>query len=69
MHRVKANTNVKVDLYVNGEILEPGEDKRLISQIPLRDKMVFTILQLLVHYRMRIHIWSRAVCLYTLVIK
>jgi ubiquitin carboxyl-terminal hydrolase 9/24 len=37
---VKANTNVKVDLYVNGEILEPGEDKRLISQIPLKDKMV-----------------------------
>ncbi|XP_053404353.1 probable ubiquitin carboxyl-terminal hydrolase FAF-X isoform X2 [Mercenaria mercenaria] len=42
LHRVKANTNVKVDLYVNGEILEPGEDKRLISQIPLRDKMLIT---------------------------
>ncbi|KAL4220567.1 putative ubiquitin carboxyl-terminal hydrolase FAF-X [Mactra antiquata] len=42
LHRVKANTNVKVDLYVNGEILEPGEDKRLISQVPLRDKMLIT---------------------------
>ena len=40
LHRVKASSNVKVDLYVNGEILDPSEDKRLISQIPLRDKMV-----------------------------
>ena len=31
---------MKVDLYVNSELLEPAEDKRLISQIPLKDKMV-----------------------------
>lgn len=42
LHRVKASSNVKVDLYVNGEILDPSEDKRLISQIPLRDKMLIT---------------------------
>ena len=40
LHRVKANSSVKVDLYVNSELLEPAEDKRLISQIPLKDKMV-----------------------------
>lgn len=38
--QVKAGSNVKVDLYVNGEILDPNEDKRLISQIPLKEKMV-----------------------------
>ncbi|XP_052214421.1 probable ubiquitin carboxyl-terminal hydrolase FAF-X [Dreissena polymorpha] len=42
LHRVKANSNVKVDLYVNGDLLEPGEDKKLISQVPLRDKMLLS---------------------------
>jgi len=37
---VKANSNVKVDLYINNEMLEASEDKKLISQVPLRDKMV-----------------------------
>ena len=40
LHRVKANSNVKVDLYINNEMLEASEDKKLISQVPLRDKMV-----------------------------
>lgn len=30
----------RLDLYVNGEILCPSDDKRLISQVPLRDRMV-----------------------------
>lgn len=42
-HRVKAGSNIKVDLYVNGEMLDPSEDKKLISQVPLRDKMVSVI--------------------------
>ncbi|XP_052783474.1 probable ubiquitin carboxyl-terminal hydrolase FAF-X isoform X2 [Mya arenaria] len=42
LHRVKANSNVKVDLYINGDLLEPSEDKKLISQVPLRDKMLIS---------------------------
>lgn len=39
--RVKANNvNMKVDLFVNGDLLEPADDKKLVSQLPLRDKMV-----------------------------
>lgn len=41
LHRVKANNvNIKVDLYINGELLDPSEDKRLILQMQLRDKTV-----------------------------
>ncbi|OWF40886.1 probable ubiquitin carboxyl-terminal hydrolase FAF-X isoform X2 [Mizuhopecten yessoensis] len=40
--RVKAASNIKVDLYANGEILDPAEDKRLISQVPLRDKTLIS---------------------------
>lgn len=39
--RVKANNvNMKVDLFVNGELLDPADDKKLMSQLPLRDKML-----------------------------
>ncbi|KAG8178428.1 hypothetical protein JTE90_019137 [Oedothorax gibbosus] len=38
--RVKANNvNMKVDLFVNGDLLDPADDKKLVSQLPLRDKM------------------------------
>ncbi|XP_071033260.1 ubiquitin carboxyl-terminal hydrolase 9X isoform X5 [Parasteatoda tepidariorum] len=41
--RVKANNvNMKVDLFVNGELLDPADDKKLVSQLPLRDKMVIS---------------------------
>lgn len=40
LQRLKANANVKVDLYINGEQIDASEDKKLISQIPLRDKTV-----------------------------
>lgn len=41
LYRVKANNaNVKLDLFVNGEMLDPNDDKRLVSQVPLRDKTV-----------------------------
>lgn len=43
--RVKANNvNMKVDLSVNGELLDPADDKKLVSQFPLRDKMVHIVL-------------------------
>lgn len=43
--RVKANNvNMKVDLFVNGELLDPADDKKLVSQLPLRDKMVHIFL-------------------------
>lgn len=40
--KIKASSNIKVDLYANGELLDPVEDKRLISQIPLREKSLIT---------------------------
>ena len=39
--RVKGSLQAaRLDLYVNGEILSPNDDKRLISQVPLRDRTV-----------------------------
>lgn len=32
----------RLDLFVNGEILCPSDDKRLISQVPLRDRTIIT---------------------------
>ena len=43
LYKVKANSNIKIDLYLNGEILDPAEDKRLISQLPIREKTVSVI--------------------------
>ncbi|XP_066267004.1 ubiquitin carboxyl-terminal hydrolase 9X-like isoform X4 [Branchiostoma lanceolatum] len=41
--RVKANNaNTKLDLYVNGELLDPADDRKLISQVQLRDKTLIT---------------------------
>ncbi|KAK7089931.1 ubiquitin carboxyl-terminal hydrolase 9X-like isoform X2 [Littorina saxatilis] len=42
LQRVKANSNFKVDLYANNEQLDPNDDKKLISMIPLRDKMTLS---------------------------
>ena len=40
-NRVKGSIQAaRLDLYVNGEILCPSDDKRLISQVPLRDRTV-----------------------------
>jgi hypothetical protein len=30
---------MKVDLYINGDLLDPN-DKKLVSQLPFKDKMV-----------------------------
>lgn len=41
LRRIKASgTNVKLDLFINGEPLDQADDRKLLSQIPLRDKMV-----------------------------
>ncbi|CAG5097169.1 Similar to Usp9x: Probable ubiquitin carboxyl-terminal hydrolase FAF-X (Mus musculus) [Cotesia congregata] len=43
LRRTKANgTNVKLDLYINGESLDQADDRKLLSQIPLRDKMLLS---------------------------
>lgn len=43
LRRIKASgVNVKLDLFVNGEILDPAEDHKLLSQVPLRNKAVLT---------------------------
>ena len=40
LQRVKAGPNVKLELFLNAEPIDTSEDKKLISQIQLRDKMV-----------------------------
>ncbi|XP_068731970.1 ubiquitin carboxyl-terminal hydrolase 9X-like isoform X1 [Montipora capricornis] len=43
LSRVKGSLQAaRLDLYVNGEILSPNDDKRLISQVPLRDRTLIT---------------------------
>lgn len=40
LYKLKLSSNIKVDLYVNNDLLDPAEDKRLIFQVPLREKAV-----------------------------
>ena len=41
LYRVKANNaNLKIDLYVNGDLLDQNDDRKLISQLAIRDKTV-----------------------------
>ncbi|XP_046668911.1 probable ubiquitin carboxyl-terminal hydrolase FAF-X isoform X3 [Homalodisca vitripennis] len=43
LRRIKAaGSNVKLDLYNNGDLLDPGDDRRLLSQVPIRDKTVLS---------------------------
>ncbi|MPC49429.1 putative ubiquitin carboxyl-terminal hydrolase FAF-Y [Portunus trituberculatus] len=43
LHRLKSTApNVKVELYLNTDPIDPVEDKKIIAQMPLRDKMVLT---------------------------
>ena len=38
---VKANNaNLKIDLYINGDLLDQNDDRKLISQLNIRDKTV-----------------------------
>lgn len=40
LRRIKPGVHCKLELYINGEPLETSDDKKLLSQIALRDKMV-----------------------------
>ncbi|XP_030838236.1 probable ubiquitin carboxyl-terminal hydrolase FAF-X isoform X3 [Strongylocentrotus purpuratus] len=41
--RAKANlATTRLDLYINGELLDPAEDRRLVGDIPLRDRTLIT---------------------------
>ncbi|RZF36782.1 hypothetical protein LSTR_LSTR013963 [Laodelphax striatellus] len=43
MKRIKSSgPNVKVDLFVNGDLLDPVEDRKLLSQLPIRDKTILS---------------------------
>ncbi|XP_071163274.1 ubiquitin carboxyl-terminal hydrolase 9X-like isoform X2 [Mytilus edulis] len=42
LYKLKLSSNIKVDLYVNNELLDPAEDKRLILQVPLREKALIS---------------------------
>ncbi|XP_063224287.1 probable ubiquitin carboxyl-terminal hydrolase FAF-X isoform X9 [Bacillus rossius redtenbacheri] len=46
LRRIKASSaSVKLDLFVNGDLLDPVDDKKLLkllSHVPLRDKMLLT---------------------------
>lgn len=35
--------NVKIELYLNTELVDASEDKKIISHIPLRDKSVMVL--------------------------
>ncbi len=42
-HRLKVNLNsVKVELFLNGEVLDPAEDRKVVSSFPIKDKTVLT---------------------------
>lgn len=44
LHRLKSTApNVKVELYMNTDPIDPAEDKKIIAQMPLRDKMASKI--------------------------
>lgn len=40
LRRIKPGIHCKLELFVNGEPLDPTDDRKLLSQIPIRDKMV-----------------------------
>ncbi|XP_023706840.1 probable ubiquitin carboxyl-terminal hydrolase FAF-X isoform X1 [Cryptotermes secundus] len=43
LRRIKASgANVKLDLFINGELLDAVDDRKQLSQIPLRDKMLLS---------------------------
>ncbi|UYV75295.1 USP9X [Cordylochernes scorpioides] len=37
-----ANVNMKVELFANGELLDPSDDIKLISQLAIKDKMIIS---------------------------
>lgn len=49
LRRIKAaGSNVKLDLYNNGDLLDPGDDRRLLYQVPIRDKTVSSFILIII---------------------
>ncbi|XP_050309267.1 probable ubiquitin carboxyl-terminal hydrolase FAF-X isoform X2 [Anthonomus grandis grandis] len=42
LRRIKPGGHCKLDIFINGEPLEAADDKKLLSQIPIRDKMIIS---------------------------
>ncbi|KAG8450507.1 hypothetical protein GDO86_002966 [Hymenochirus boettgeri] len=43
LNRIKANSaHTKVELFINGELIDPSEDRKLIGQLNLKDKTLIT---------------------------
>lgn len=42
--RLRPGVHCKLELFVNGELLDTADDRKVLSQIPIRDKMVKKIL-------------------------
>ncbi|XP_074025512.1 ubiquitin carboxyl-terminal hydrolase 9X isoform X2 [Leptinotarsa decemlineata] len=42
LRRIKPGMHCKLELFVNGEPLDPADDRKLLSQIPIRDKMLIS---------------------------
>lgn len=43
LNRIKANVaHTKIELFVGGELIDPGDDRKLIGQLNLKDKSLIT---------------------------
>ncbi|XP_008200473.2 probable ubiquitin carboxyl-terminal hydrolase FAF-X isoform X3 [Tribolium castaneum] len=43
LRRIKPGVHCKLELFINGEPLDPADDRKLLSQMPIRDKMVMQV--------------------------
>lgn len=50
LRRIKPGIHCKLELYINGEMLDPVDDRKLLSQMPIRDKMVKYYFSLLLFF-------------------
>lgn len=42
LRRIKPGVHCKLELFINGEPLDPNDDRKLLSQIPIRDKTIIS---------------------------
>jgi len=50
--RLKASSvNLKVELYMNGDQIDPANDRKLVIQLGIRDKTVSDVVQVCLHFR------------------
>ena len=49
-YRLKAsNVNLKVELYMNGDQIDPANDRKLVTQLGIRDKTVSELIWIFMH--------------------